>query len=120
MVKLTCLVRRRAGMSPEEFHRYWREQHGPLVISTASGSHVIRYVQHHRALEDYTGDDDPGYDGVTEQWFANMDEYKAHVAEPDFARVWADIAKFLDTDRLEFVLTEEPVVILDGTIPADS
>jgi len=117
MVKLTCLVRRRAGMSPEEFHAYWRDNHGPLVASTASGSHVIRYVQHHRSLDDYSGDDDPGFDGVTEQWFASMDEYRAHVAEHDFATVWADIQKFLDVDRLHFVLTEEPLVILPGDVP---
>ena len=116
MVKLTCLVRRRAGMTPEEFHRHWREHHGPLVASTRSGSHVIRYVQHHRALSDYSGVDDPGYDGVTEQWFASMDEYRSHIAEPDFATVWADVESFLDTDRLDFVLTEEPVVIVDGAI----
>jgi uncharacterized protein (TIGR02118 family) len=114
MVKLTCLVRRRAGMNPEEFHAYWRDHHGPLVASTASGSHVVRYVQHHRALTDYSGDHDPGYDGVTEQWFASMDEYRAHIAEPDFATVWADVESFLDVDRLFFVLTEEPVVIVDG------
>jgi uncharacterized protein (TIGR02118 family) len=117
MVKLTCLVRRRPGMSPEEFHTYWRDHHGPLVASTASGSHVIRYVQHHRSLGDYSREDDSGYDGVTEQWFASMDEYRAHIAEPDFAKVWADVESFLDVDRLFFVLTEEPVVIVPGDSP---
>jgi uncharacterized protein (TIGR02118 family) len=120
MVKLTCLVRRRAGMSPEEFHRHWREHHGPLVASTASGSHVIRYVQHHRSLDDYSGNDDAGYDGVTEQWFASMDEYNAHMGEPDFKTVWADVESFLDVERLEFVVTDEPVVIVDGDVPPGS
>jgi uncharacterized protein (TIGR02118 family) len=118
MVKLTCLVRRKPGMSPEEFHIYWRETHGPLVASTKSGSHAIRYVQHHRALSDYSGDDDPGYDGVTEQWFDSMDDYRAHIAEPDFPLIWRDLKSFLDTDRMEFVLTEEPFVIVDGPLPA--
>ena len=85
MVKLTCLIRRKAGMSPEEFHAYWRDHHGPLVLSTQSGSHVLRYEQHHRALSDYGPDDDGQYDGVTEQWFESMDEYQAHIAEKDFA-----------------------------------
>lgn len=116
MVKLTCVLRRKPGMSPAEFHEYWREKHGPLVASTASGSHVLRYVQHHRSLDDYSGDDDTGFDGVTEQWFANMDEYRAHVAEPDFARVWADIESFLDTGSLHFVVTDETVVIVAGSI----
>ena len=49
---------------------------------------------------------------MTEQWFESMDEYQAHMAEKDFAEVWADLPKFLDVDRLAFVLTEEPVVIL--------
>ncbi len=103
-------------MTPEDFHTHWREQHGPLVAGTASGSHVIRYVQHHRSLDDYSGDDDPGYDGVTEQWFASMDEYHAHIAERDFAKVWADVESFLDVDRLFFVLTEEEVVIVPGVV----
>ena len=115
MVKLTCLVRRRADMSPEAFHAYWREQHGPLVMSTQSGSHVLRYEQHHRSLADYGPEDDGGYDGVTEQWFASMEEYRAHIAEPDFPRVWEDLPKFLDVDRLVFVVTDETVVVADGT-----
>ena len=123
MVKLTCLLRRKPGMSPEEFHTYWRERHGPLVASTRSGSHVLRYEQHHRPLDDY-GTAEAGapaaqgsgtYDGVTEQWFSSMEEYNAHIAEEDFAAVWADLENFLDTDRLEFVLTEESdtVVVID-------
>ena len=55
MVKLTCLIRRKDGMSPEEFHTYWRDHHGPLVMSTQSGSHVLRYEQHHRSARATTG-----------------------------------------------------------------
>ena len=116
MIKLTCLVRRKEGMSPEDFHAYWRDRHGPLVVSTESGSHVVRYEQHHRPLDDYGDTDDGGYDGVTVQLFASMDDYRAHIAEKDFADVWADLPNFLDVDRLSFVLTEEPVVILDGPV----
>jgi uncharacterized protein (TIGR02118 family) len=118
MVKLTCILRRKPGMSPEAFHDYWREVHGPLVAGTKSGSHVLRYEQHHRPLDDYGpgggGDGEGTYDGVTEQWFASMDEYDAHIAEPDFATVWADLPNFLDVDRLAFVLTEAPVVVMEG------
>ena len=113
---LTCFVRRKPGMSPEDFHRYWREQHGPLVASTESGSHVIRYEQHHRALEDYGPKDDGGFDGVTVQWFASRADYEAHVAAADFATVWADIEKFLDVERLTYVLTDTVEVIVDGAV----
>ncbi|HUY63071.1 MAG TPA: EthD domain-containing protein [Acidimicrobiales bacterium] len=114
MVMLTCLVRRKPGMSPEQFHRYWREHHGPLVASTESGSHVVRYEQHHRALEDYGSQDDGGFDGVTVQWFESRAAYDAHVAAPDFRTVWADIEKFLDVDRLVYVLTDDIAVIVDA------
>jgi uncharacterized protein (TIGR02118 family) len=114
MIKLTCLVRRKDGMSPEDFHAYWRDRHGPLVASTKSGSHVLRYEQHHRPLDDYGDKDDGGYDGVTVQLFASMEEYHAHTTEKDFADVWADLPRYLNVDRLAFVLTEEPVVIMEG------
>jgi uncharacterized protein (TIGR02118 family) len=112
MVRLTCLLRRKSGLSPEEFHAYWRDVHGPLITGSQSGSHVLRYEQHPRPLSDYAGDDDSGYDGVTVQWFASMDEYRAHMVEGDFAIVWKDIERFLDTDRLEFVVTEDPRLVM--------
>jgi uncharacterized protein (TIGR02118 family) len=106
-------------MTPAEFHEHWRDVHGPLIASTRSGSHVLRYEQHPRPLSDYAGADDPGYDAVTVQWFASMEEYRAHMEEEDFAVVWADIVSFLDTDRLEFVVTEHPRLVIgdDGPFP---
>ena len=97
MVRLTCLLRRKDGLTPAEFHAYWQEVHGPLIKSSKSGSHVVRYEQHPRPLDDYNGDDDPGFDGVTVQWFEDMDAYRAHMGEPDFPEIWNDISNFLDT-----------------------
>ena len=114
MVRLTCLLRRKDGLTPAQFHAHWRDVHGPLIGSSASGRHVVRYEQHPRPLDDYGGDDDPGYDGVTVQWFASMDEYHAHTTEVDFPEMFADLPNFLDLDHLHFVITEEPRVILDG------
>jgi hypothetical protein len=34
----------------------------------------------------------------------------------DSPQMFEDIPKFLDTDHLDFVLTEEPRVIIDGTV----
>ncbi len=112
MVRLTCLLRRKDGLTPAEFHAHWREVHGPLIASSKSGSHVVRYEQHPRPLEDYNGDDDAGYDGVTVQWFESMDSYRAHMGEQDFGEIWADIERFLDTGRLDFVVTEHPRVVM--------
>jgi uncharacterized protein (TIGR02118 family) len=112
MVRLTCVLRRKDGVTPAEFHEHWRTVHGPLIANSQSGSHVLRYEQHPRPLDDYSGDDDPGFDGVTVQWFADMDAYRAHMGEPDFADMWTDIESFLDTSKLHFVLTEHPRLVM--------
>lgn len=120
MVKLTCLLRRKEGLSPAEFHTHWKEIHGPLVANSRSGSHVVRYEQNPRPLDDYRNDDDrSGYDGVTVQWFPSMEEYNAHMGEADFPDIMNDIATFLDVEHLEFVLTEEPLVVMDGAIDSE-
>ena len=120
MIKLTCLLKRREGMTPAEFQDYWKNNHGPLIASSRCGSHVIRYEQNPRPLGDYRADDDrSGYDGVTVQWFADMDAYYAHMSDVDSPAMFEDLPKFLDTDHLEFVLTEEPRVVMDGEVSWD-
>lgn len=111
MVKLTAVLHRKPGMSPEEFHRYWRDVHGPLVASTKSGSHVLRYEQHPRPLADY-GPGGAGPDGVTEQWFESREAFFASIAEDDYRLIAADTEKFLDLGALVWVLTDEPRVVI--------
>ena len=107
MIKLTSLLRRREGMSREQFDRYWREEHGPLIRRTRSGSYVLRYLQHPAAG---TGG---RWDGVTEQWFASMDAFWAALAEEDYRLIEADLPNFLDVEAIEFVLTEEPRTVIE-------
>ena len=109
MIRLLCLLKRKPGMSIEEFEAYWRDRHGPLVASTRSGSHVLRYLQHPRADHaDGMGD----WDGVTEQWFASSAEFFASLAEEDYALIDADTHKFLDVANLQYILTAEPRVVM--------
>jgi EthD domain len=120
MIKLTCLLRRKEGLTPAEFHAYWRDHHGPLIANSSAAKYVVRYEQNGRPLDDYRSDDDrSGYDGVTVQWFADMDAYYAHMSDVDSPAMFADLPKFLDTDHLEFVLTEEPRVVMDGEVSWD-
>ena len=57
MVTLFFCARRLPHLSREEFQRYWRDKHGPLVRSHAATLAIRRYVQHHTAL-------DPANDGL--------------------------------------------------------
>jgi hypothetical protein len=108
VIRLTCLLRRKPGLTPQEFHEHWREVHGPLVASLKCGSHALRYEQHPRPMSDYDEEDDGGFDG-----------YNAHTSEPDFAVMWKDVESFLDTDRLHFILTEHPRLVIgdEGPFP---
>ena len=117
MVKLMAMIKRKAGMDPEEFHAYWRDHHGPLVASTRSGAHAIRYEQHHRPLKDYRGPNDKGFDGVTIQWFESTEDFYASLSEPDYPLIEDDIAKFMDTSDLAWVLTDEVHLVVDGDVP---
>ncbi len=117
MIKLTCLLKRKEGMTPAEFQEYWRNHHGPLIAGSTAANYVIRYEQNPRPLDSYRDDQDrSGYDGVTVQWFPSMEAYYAHMGEADFPAMMDDIAKFLDLDHLDMVLTEEPIVVIDGEV----
>ena len=47
MLVITYLLRRRSDLSAEEFHRYWRDEHGPLVARHAPTLGIAWYTQLH-------------------------------------------------------------------------
>ena len=74
MVKLVYCIRRREDVPEDEFHRYWLDEHGPLVRSVADAIGAVRYVQSHTVspelnafLRQSRGSAEP-YDGITEVW----------------------------------------------------
>jgi EthD domain len=50
MIKLVYCIRRREDVPEDEFHRYWLDEHGPLVRSVADAIGAVRYVQSHTVL----------------------------------------------------------------------
>jgi len=79
MIKLVFCLRRRPELSREEFQRYWREQHAPLVRRHAETLGIRRYVQVHtrptpfdEALRAPRGAPEP-FDGVAETWWDDED-----------------------------------------------
>jgi uncharacterized protein (TIGR02118 family) len=88
MIKLVYCIRRHPDKTPEEFHRYWLETHGPLVRSVADDIGAVRYVQSHIAepelnglLAASRGSGEP-YDGVTEVWWNSVEEMAASMSTP--------------------------------------
>jgi len=115
MVKLVCFLKRKEGLTLEQFHQHWFGTHGPLIRSTPElARHVVRYEQHRRVPEPaWAGT--AGYDGITIQWFETVDEFTAFCAEPAYAElIEPDEATFLDRDAFVWMITEEPVVTMEG------
>ena len=48
MIRLVFLLRRRDGLTLDEFHDRWRLDHGPLVASHQTRLGILRYTQSHR------------------------------------------------------------------------
>lgn len=115
MVKLFAMLPRKEGTTHEEFVEHWLERHGPLIAGTPElARHIVRYEQHVRHRPGALSGND-GYDGVTVQWFESMDQFVGFMSEPAYAElVHPDEQRFLDMERLVFLVTEEPVVPIDG------
>src|SRR6185312_12241928 len=79
MIKLVFVIRRRAELTPAEFHRYWLEEHGPLARRLLTELGARRYVQTHTLAPDLNaalaasrGTLD-AYDGIAEIWWDSLD-----------------------------------------------
>ena len=115
VIRLVSLLKRKPGTTHEEFLRYWRENHGPLIANSSAATYVTRYEQHAAVWPaEGSGQPEPEYDGVTIQEFPSADAYWAHMREPDFPNMWEDIQQFLDTDATmtSWVICEEPVIVI--------
>jgi len=106
VIKVIYIIRRKPGMSAEDFHRYWREVHGPIAARIPG---MRRYVQSHAVAVDMVGSSD--YDGAAEAWFDDVDAVRQALASPEYAAAREDEARFIDLGRTMLILTEEVPVI---------
>lgn len=121
MIKLTFAVRRRTDIDRAEFHRYWRDEHGPLVRSLQPALGIRRYVQTHRMetplndmLRASRGALEP-FDGVAELWWDDLDALVAVTSTPEGAaagqRLLEDEGKFIDLEQSTLWLGQEIEII---------
>ncbi len=116
MIRLTAMLVRNPALTHDEFLHHWHHVHGPLIRDTPElARHIVRYEQH--PLADDRGVGTVGYDGVAMQWLDSMDALFAFIAEPAYAEKLApDERRLLDMERIVVTFTEEPVVVIDGTV----
>lgn len=117
MIKLTFCLRRKEGLSLEEFQTYWREKHAPLVASHAETLNIKRYVQvHARDMPQNAGLAGPRhaperYDGIAELWWESQETLDAATStDAGIAAGRAlleDEAKFIDLEKSPLWFNEE-------------
>jgi uncharacterized protein (TIGR02118 family) len=122
MVVITFLLRRRPELTAEEFHAYWRDQHGPLVRRHASELGIRRYIQLHTtdsplgaAIAGSRECEPTEYDGIAVLWFDSEDALVAAATSPGgltaSAALLEDERKFIDLPRCQLWLSDDHTVI---------
>jgi uncharacterized protein (TIGR02118 family) len=116
MIKLVFCLRRLPHLSREEFQRYWREQHAPLVSRHAAALRIHRYVQVHTREDEIN----PGlrasrggpeeFDGVAELWWRNRDDFLAATVTEAGQRASREL---LEDERRFIDLASSPLWVAD-------
>ena len=111
MVKRFVILRRRPGMAVEEFRKYWRDTHGPLIARLPG---LRRYIQYHVASEEADGTVAP-IDGIAELWFDSPDAQRRAYETPEYQAVVDDEPNLfeMNTHSVHPVMTEDTVVVVD-------
>lgn len=100
-VKNVEFVVGRRDLEIAQFHRYWREHHGPLAAKIGP---IRCYVQSHAI-------DDPStraYDGIASTWFDDTEAMRASAASEEYRLTREDEPNFV-AGHLPFVITREHV-----------
>jgi hypothetical protein len=117
MIKLVAFLKRKQGLSAEEFEDHWLNRHARLIADTPElARHIVRYEQHRRTpAAEWMGS--PDYDGITIQWMTSPAAFEAFISEAAYAELIApDEEHFLDRDAIVWMVTDEPVVAIDGHV----
>jgi len=110
MIKTIALIKRKPGMSSEDFVKYYEEHHAPLALKHLTFS---KYVRNYPVA--MPGTDQPDFDCITEFWFDDLEgalkvqevlgDYKTEVGKVFLA----DEEKFQDRAKTRSFLVDERV-----------
>lgn len=122
MLKIIFCLRRRPGLSIEQFQRYWREDHAELMRRHAAALRIRRYVQSHTSNDPRVaaafagrGSEIEPFDGVTEIWWDSIDDVIEAVSTAD-GRAASDALRedernFIDLAQSPIFYASENIVV---------
>ena len=110
MIKTIARLKRKKGMSREEFLYHYEKVHAPLAFSKSMPG-VRKYVQNHPLNIEGSGFDNE-IDGISEMWFDDIESFQAFgkwlASSPESEELRKDNDLFLDSgERLPLFVVEE-------------
>ncbi|MEO5890266.1 MAG: EthD domain-containing protein [Ferruginibacter sp.] len=112
LLKVSCLLTRRADLTHEEFLKYWTEKHTPMLAKPQPGApKVYRYVQLHPINDKVPGLNTAPYDAVAEIWFDKLEDAAAMFTSDHYnSIVGKDEENFLDRSKTTFIFSYEKII----------
>lgn len=110
MIKRFVILRRKSGMTVEEFRHYWRNVHGPLIAKIPG---VKKYVQYHVHSE-ISDEEEQSIDGLAELWFDSKEAQKLAWQSKEYEAVVKDEPNLfrMDAKHIHPVMTDEIIHIV--------
>ncbi len=111
MIKMIITLKRREGMSLQEFKDYRRDVHAPLLFAIPEADQYIRrfVVSYPVPAPSFS---EPSYDAVVEAWFDTMDDLDAlYLCENFRVKVDPDHENFIDMSKVGRIISEEILVV---------
>ena len=108
MIKGIELVKKKQGLSLDEFSSCWKEKWAPLFLRAVPG--IRRYVQN-VALS--LSDKEPAYDGIAEIWWDDLQAFQnaGQYLQSESGEEWRTILDaFVELRQLVIVFVEERVI----------
>jgi uncharacterized protein (TIGR02118 family) len=108
MIKVVYCIGKKAGLSDEEFFRYWKDVHGPIGARIPG---LRKLVQSHR--RSVPGDKASDYDGMAELWFDDIEALQAARQSTEWEASSKDEENFIDHTKVAYFVSEEHGIIQD-------
>src|SRR5690554_3707791 len=107
MFKVTTVMKRRPGMSVEDFQSRWRNEHAAKAAGLPG---LRRYVQSHALPQGYRKMDLP-YDGISEMWFDSREAWRQAIDSPQGRAMREDLDRFTAGDALVVIPVDTHVIV---------
>lgn len=119
MIKLTYCLRRKPGMTWDEFSTYWRDVHAPMVKERAEALGIRRYVQVRTLrqrelmarLQQRNGGAPEAFDGIAELWYEELAGQRTPESAAAARELLEDERNFIDLPSSPLWFGEEWEVV---------